>query len=101
MPFARSSDANIYYEAHGDADRPTVLFIRGTGADGTRWMPQVEAYTPYARCVIFDGRGVGRSDTTPPPYTVEQMADDTTAVMDHIGLESAHVSGSSATKPTT
>ena len=95
MPFAQSNDANIYYEEHGDGDKPTVLFIRGTGADGTRWMPQVEAYKPYVRCVIFDGRGVGRSDTTPPPYTVAQMAGDTIAIMDHIGLDSAHVSGSS------
>ena len=95
MPLAPSVDAQIYYEQHGDGDGPPVLFIRGTGADGTRWMPQVEAYKAHVPCVIFDGRGVGRSDTTPPPYTVEQMADDTIAVLDHLGVQSAHLSGSS------
>jgi pimeloyl-ACP methyl ester carboxylesterase len=95
MPLARSDDANIYYECHGEGDGPPVLFIRGTGADGTRWMPQVEAYQDEVPCVIFDGRGAGKSDTTPPPYTVAQMAGDTIALMDHLGLETAHISGSS------
>lgn len=95
MPLARSNDADIYYEQHGEGDGPPVLFIRGTGADGTRWMPQVEVYQADVPCVIFDGRGVGKSDTTPPPYTVEQIAGDTIALMDHIGLTSAHISGSS------
>ena len=95
MPKARSEDADIYYEVHGDGDGPPVLFIRGTGADGTRWMPQVEAYKSEVPCVIFDGRGVGNSDTTPPPYSVEQMAADTLAVLEDAGFSSAHVSGSS------
>lgn len=95
MPQARSNDADIYYEQHGEGEGTPALFIRGTGADGSRWMPQVEAYKAEVPCVIFDGRGVGKSDTTPPPYTVEQMAGDAIAVMDHIGISSAHVSGSS------
>jgi len=95
MPLAPSNQANIYYEKHGEGDGPPVLFIRGTGADGTRWMPQVNAYKSEVPCVIFDGRGVGRSDTTAPPYSVEQMASDTIALMDHLELESAHISGSS------
>jgi pimeloyl-ACP methyl ester carboxylesterase len=95
MPLAPSDDAKIYYERHGDGDGPPVVFIRGTGGDGTRWMPQIEAYKMHVPCVIFDGRGVGKSDTTPPPYTVAQMAADTIAVLDHLGLESVHISGSS------
>ena len=95
MPLAPSDDVKIYYERHGDGDGPPVVFIRGTGGDGTRWMPQIEAYKAHVPCVIFDGRGVGKSDTTPPPYTVAQMAADTIAVLDHLGLESVHISGSS------
>jgi pimeloyl-ACP methyl ester carboxylesterase len=95
MPLVRVNAVNIYYERHGEGDSPPVLFIRGTGADGTRWMPQVNAYKSEVPCVIFDGRGAGRSDTTAPPYTVEQMAGDTIALMDHLELESAHISGSS------
>lgn len=96
MPNATTDDGcRIHYEAFGTEGAPTVLFIRGTGADGSRWMPQVEAYRDEFRCVIFDGRGVGRSDTTPPPYDVARMAKDTLAVMDAAGVDVAHVSGSS------
>ncbi len=99
MPLAQAEDISIYYEWHGErrsdgTDTP-VLFIRGTGADGTRWMPQVNAYKAEVPCVIFDGRGVGRTDTTLPPYTVKQMAGDTLRLMDSLGIVSAHVSGSS------
>ena len=95
MPYAQAENAKIYYEVHGETSEAPLVLIRGTGADGTRWMPQVEVYSPHVRCVIFDGRGVGRSDTTSPPYTVEQMADDTLAVMDQVSAEQAHLSGSS------
>ncbi len=96
MPHATVRDGtSIYYESHGDESLPTLVLIRGTGADGTRWLPQVRAYKPEVRCVIFDGRGVGRSETTPPPYTVESMARDTFDLMDALGVQAAHLSGSS------
>lgn len=95
MPYAQAENAKIYYEVHGEAPGLPLVLIRGTGADGTRWMPQVDVYSPHVRCVIFDGRGVGRSETTSPPYTVQQMAYDTLAVMDQVGAEQAHLSGSS------
>ena len=95
MPFTKTADLNIFYERHGEGDGPPVLFIRGTGADGTRWMPQVEAYRSEVPCVIFDNRGAGRTDTTPSPYSVEQLAADTIALMDNLEIPAAHISGSS------
>jgi pimeloyl-ACP methyl ester carboxylesterase len=96
MPHAAIGDGvRLYYEDFGSPSAPPIILIRGTGADGTRWMPQVEAYRDEFRVVIFDNRGVGRSDTPPGPYTVAQMAGDTLALMDHLGLGRAHLSGSS------
>jgi pimeloyl-ACP methyl ester carboxylesterase len=96
MPHATIGDGvRLHYEDFGSPAAPAIVLIRGTGADGTRWMPQVEAYRDEFRVVIFDNRGVGRSDTPPGPYTVAQMADDTLALMDHLDVERAHLSGSS------
>ena len=39
-----STGISIYYEWHGDDDGIPVVFIRGTGADSSRWMPQVNQY---------------------------------------------------------
>jgi pimeloyl-ACP methyl ester carboxylesterase len=85
----------LAFEEFGDPAAPAVVFIRGTGAAGNRWMPQVEAYKAKYRCVIFDNRGAGASSAPPPPYTVRDMADDTLALMDHLGIDQAHLSGSS------
>ena len=96
MPHVTVTDgARLYYEVHGENSLPTLVLIRGTGADGTRWLPQVRAYESEVRCVIFDGRGVGRSDTTPPPYSVEGMAADTFDLMNALDIGAAHLSGSS------
>ena len=39
-----STGISIYYEWHGDDDGIPVVFIRGTGADSSRWMPQGNEY---------------------------------------------------------
>lgn len=72
-----------------------MILIRGTGADSSRWMPQVEAYQDEFQVVIFDNRGTGKSDTPPGPYTVAEMADDTFALLDALDIDACHVSGSS------
>lgn len=58
-------------------------------------MPQVTAYQPMYRCVIFDNRGVGWSDTPPAPYSVADMAADTITLLNHLNVAAAHLSGSS------
>ena len=90
-----NSGVTLAFEEFGDPSAPAVVFIRGTGAAGNRWMPQVEAYKDRYRCVIFDNRGAGSSSAPPPPYTVQHMADDTVDLMNHLGIDSAHLSGSS------
>jgi aminoacrylate hydrolase len=45
--------------------------------------------------VIFDNRGVGQSDTPPPPYTVSEMASDTLMLLDRLEIAQCHLSGSS------
>ena len=88
-------DLELHVERFGPPDAPTVILIRGTGADSSRWMPQVEAYQDEFQVVIFDNRGTGKSDTPPGPYTVAEMADDTFALLDALDIDACHVSGSS------
>jgi pimeloyl-ACP methyl ester carboxylesterase len=96
MPLAPiADDLELHYERFGTATGVPVVFIRGTGADGSRWMPQVHAYANEFPVVIFDNRGVGRSASPPPPYTVEQMAGDTLRLLDHLEIDECHLSGSS------
>ena len=84
---------SLYYEWHGPDEGIPVVFIRGTGADSSRWMPQVDEYSRRFPCLIFDNRGCGKSDSTPGEYTVASMAEDTLALLDSLGVERAHVVG--------
>jgi pimeloyl-ACP methyl ester carboxylesterase len=88
-----STGISLYYEWHGDEKAPPLVLIRGTGGVGSRWMPQVESYASRYRCLIFDNRGAGQSDSPPPPYSVEDLASDTVALMDALEVNAAHVSG--------
>lgn len=95
MPIQQlASGVSLYYEWHGEHnDQLPVVFVRGTGAAGNRWLPQVEAYVPTYRCMFFDNRGSGASDAPSGAYTVEQMTDDTVELLDLLGIERAHISG--------
>lgn len=70
-----------------------VLMIQGVGVAGCGWAPQVEAARTTHQCCTFDNRGIGHSRGR--PRSVQQMAGDALAVMDHLGWQRAHVVGHS------
>jgi pimeloyl-ACP methyl ester carboxylesterase len=93
MPQATSAGTKIYWEEHGAGD--PLLLIMGLGATLDWWRRLLPVLTPRYRTIVYDNRGVGRSDVPPGPYPIPQMADDAAAVMDAAGIESAHVFGAS------
>lgn len=96
MPYARSTDGiRLHYEVMGRASAPAVLMIQGLGADKHGWDLQRYRLSLQYRVVALDNRGAGRSDKPFGHYTLEQMADDAIAVLDHVGIDRAHVVGAS------
>lgn len=89
--YADSNGTKIYYQIRGEGD-PLVL-IMGFGADGNVWEKHVTEYEKYFQCIVLDNRGVGLSDQPQGPYTTKMMADDTIAVMDHLGIDKVRVAG--------
>ena len=96
MSYARAADgARIHYEVFGWRGAPAVLMIQGLGADKHAWDMQRFVLARRYRVVAFDNRGAGRSDKPFGVYSIEQMADDAVAVLDHAGVDAAHVVGAS------
>lgn len=91
MAFAHGEGAELYWESTG-AGAP-VLLVMGLGMNATGWWRTVPVLSEALRVIAFDNRGVGRSDVTPGPYSVTQMADDAIAVLDAAEEQSAHVYG--------
>ncbi|HYM23655.1 MAG TPA: alpha/beta fold hydrolase [Vicinamibacterales bacterium] len=91
MARTSSAGASIYWEEHGSGD--PILLVMGLGASLEAWDRIAPVLATRYRTILFDNRGVGRSDVPPGPYSLEQMADDAAAVMDAAGAPAAHVFG--------
>jgi len=78
-----------------DGAGPPMVMIQGVGAHGLGWNPQVEILQKHFSCLTFDNRGIGASQPVGMPLSVDQMAADTLAIMDHVGWDSAHIVGHS------
>ena len=93
MPFATRDGVRLYWEEVGEGE--PLLLIMGLGATHEWWGRVTPAVAPHFRTILFDNRGVGKSDVPPGPYSIPEMADDAMAVLDAAGVESAHVFGAS------
>jgi aminoacrylate hydrolase len=89
MAFARGEDAEIYYEVHGHGT-PVVLSA-GMGGSGSFWAPQLDALASRHQVVLYDHVGTGRSAAG--SRSIAGMADDVACVLDHAGVDAAHVVG--------
>ena len=85
----------VAYHTYGRSDGEPILLIQGLGADSRGWALQRIALARRFRCIAVDNRGVGGSAGAPHPLSLEQMANDAIEILDHEGIESAHVMGAS------
>lgn len=72
-----------------------VVLIHGLAGDYSAWLAQIEALQKDYRVIAFDNRGAGRSTQIDEPVSTADLADDTLALMDYLGVERAHVVGRS------
>lgn len=105
---------DIAYEAFGDPAHPPVLLIMGIASQMIHWpMGLIEELLQRGLYVIrFDNRDSGlsthfldaptpdlpaalRGDLSTASYTLSDMATDCAALLDHLGIEKAHVVGAS------
>lgn len=96
MEIVTASDgAAIAYHVWGRRDGSPVLLVQGLGAPAAAWLLQRGAFARRHRVIAPDNRGTGRSSVPLGPYSLFQMADDLVSVLDHAGVDRAHVVGAS------
>jgi len=93
VPFAAVNQIDLYYEETGSG--PPLLLIAGLSANMLDWATLLPTLAERFHVVAFDNRGAGRSSAPPGPYTTRLLADDAAALLDHLGIERAHVVGAS------
>jgi 3-oxoadipate enol-lactonase len=87
----KANGINIYYELEGVGD--PLLLIRGLGSTCEGFREQIIGLAPYFQVLAFDNRCVGRTDQPQEVFTIADMADDTAALLEALGIESTHVFG--------
>jgi pimeloyl-ACP methyl ester carboxylesterase len=85
--------AELEYDAQGQG--PAVLFLHAFPLGLFMWDSQAAALRATHRVVRFDARGFGGSPPGDSLLTMERIADDGAALLDHLGVGQAVVAGCS------
>jgi 3-oxoadipate enol-lactonase len=83
----------IHVETAGNAGKPAIVLAHSVGCDLTLWDRQIAALAQQFHVIRYDARGHGNSSAPPAPYTIEELAADALAVLDHFKVERAHLCG--------
>ncbi|WP_033261163.1 alpha/beta fold hydrolase [Amycolatopsis vancoresmycina] len=92
MPKVTFEDAVVHYDRTGDG--PGLLLLHGTAASREQWAPLTALATGFT-VLAPDFPGSGRTTDGGGPITVEALAAQAEAVLDHAGFGAAHVVGHS------
>lgn len=94
MPTTQVNGTTLAYEVNGGSGDP-ILLLPGLGTG----MTYFKFFEPILRekmtTILVDPRGLGGSVSEDADYTAEIWADDFAALLDDLGIGSAHVLGSS------
>ena len=95
MPEVRLPRLTIAYDVFGPPDGEPVVLVCGLSQPAGAWqLAMVPALTGAGyRVVTFDNRGVAPSSSPPAPYTIDEMVDDTVALLDHLDLATVRLAG--------
>jgi pimeloyl-ACP methyl ester carboxylesterase len=95
MPRIDIGRITLNYTEAGSGD--PVLFIPGLVGVYAAWDYQLAHFSRHYRCLSFDHRGAGDSDKPvgSDNYTTEHLAADAIGLLDKLGIERAHVIGTS------
>ncbi|WP_338665617.1 alpha/beta hydrolase [Pararoseomonas sp. SCSIO 73927] len=94
MPYATTDDGvKLYCEETGSGT--PVIFVHEFAGDMRSWEPQLRHFGQRYRAIAYNARGYPPSDVpeNPSNYSQARAADDILAVLDHLGVEKAHVVG--------
>lgn len=91
--YAPVNGLDMYYESHGEGGVPLLVIHGAFGNTGMFGGELVPALAATRRVIVMDQQGHGRTTDIDRPLSVSQMADDTAALIEHLGLAEVDVFG--------
>ena len=93
MPSAEVNGTSLYYELHGPEDGEVLVLSNGVLMSTASWGLQTPVLARHYRVLLYDCRGMWKSAHPAGPYSMELHADDLAALLDHLGVQQAHLVG--------
>jgi 3-oxoadipate enol-lactonase len=84
----RANGIEVNYEIHGKEGAPWL-----TLSHSRMWDPQIAALKDKYRILAYDTRGHGATEAPKGAYTLEQLADDLSALLKALDIKSTHYCG--------
>lgn len=92
MPTARINGIDMWHEIGGDG--PVLVMSHGFAGPTPQWPPVIYEFRERFRLVLYDVRGHGQTSVPPPAtFSFPQYAADLAALLDHLGVDRAHIGG--------
>lgn len=91
MTMVQPDGIELDYDLSGSGE--ALVLIHGAQSDRSVFDNLLPVITEHFRVLRFDQRGIGKSSKPDHPYSIAMLADDTAALMDHVGFDSAHIFG--------
>jgi pimeloyl-ACP methyl ester carboxylesterase len=93
MPSTTINGISLAYEVTGGGS--TVVWCHEFAGDQRSWDPQVAFFSRLYRNITWNYRGYPPSDvpTDPGAYSQDQLIEDLRGLLDHLGIEQAHLVG--------
>ena len=95
MPKIEANGIQIYYEFHGPTDGDVLVLSNGVLMSTASWAFQTNVFSHHYRLLLYDCRGMWQSDHPPGPYSMELHGEDLSCLLDALGIEQAHIGGTS------
>jgi len=92
MTYAPVNGLQLYYEVRGSG-RPLVLLHGGLLTIDLNFGPLLEPLAAGRQVIAVELQGHGHTADTGRPMTIEALAGDVVALLDHLGIEQADLFG--------
>ena len=92
MTYAPVNGLQLYYEVRGSG-RPLVLLHGGLMTIDLNFGPMLDPLAASRQVIAVESQGHGHTADTGRPMTIEALAGDVVALLDHLGIDRADLFG--------